>query len=181
MIAELEDFETLLRELYPELRAMAGALAHSERRGHTLQRTALVHEAFLRLSKNFAGVALGREQFLSLVGHEMRMLLIDYARKHRAQRRGGEFQRVPLFEDASLSDRYDDDFLALDEALNRLAKVRERSVSVVELKFFAGFTNNEIAAILSVSGKTVESDWSYARAWLYRELTKTAPAGAEVV
>jgi RNA polymerase sigma factor (TIGR02999 family) len=177
MIAEPEPFESLLGQLYPELRTIAGSLARGERRSHTLQRTALIHEAFLRLSKNFREVALSREQFLALVGHEMRMLLIDHARKHHAQRRGGEFIRVPLFEHSTLADRYDDDVLGLDEALTRLAKIHPRSVSVVELKFFAGFTTAEIAAILAISVATVESDWAYAKAWLYREFTKKRWAG----
>jgi RNA polymerase sigma-70 factor, ECF subfamily len=166
-----EDLKILIGQLYPELRNMAAWMVARERRHHTLTRTALVHEAFLRLLKNPARLALSRQDFLALAAHEMRLLLIDYARKHRAQRRGGEFIKVPLLECDHLTERDEDELLALDQALDHLSRVRPRAGSVVELKFFAGFKTQEIAHILGVSDGTVESDWTFAKVWLLRELT----------
>ena len=159
-------------ELYPEIRRMAGRLVRKERRDHTLTRTALVNEALLRLLKNRSEIATSREDILGLAGHEMRLVLIDYARKHRAQRRGGEWEKVPLFDIAPLTARDVDGLLALDQALERLSQVRPRAASAVELKFFMGLKTEEIAHILHVSTGTVESDWNFAKAWLLRELTR---------
>ena len=173
MLAPAEqDYKILLRELYPELRMMAGFLVRRERPDHTLQRTALVHEAFLRLFKDIESLRLSREGFLALAGHQMRMILIDHARRHNAQRRGGVLIRVPLFESEHVWERDEDELVALGRALDRLAIFHARAASVVELKFFSGFTTGEIAAIHEVSDGTVESDWAYAKSWLYRELTK---------
>ncbi len=166
----------MFRELYPELRMIAGRLVRGERAGHTLQRTALVHEAFLRLMAGCATPELSRESFLGLAGHKMRMILVDHARKHRAQRRSGSLVQVPLFESEHIWERDEDEFLALNAAVDRMAEFHSRGASVVELKFFAGFTSREISAILGVSDSTVESDWAYARAWLFRELTKKPAA-----
>jgi RNA polymerase sigma factor (TIGR02999 family) len=166
-----DDLRILIGELYPELRNMAAWLVVGERRNHTLSRTALVHEAFLRLSKNPARLALSRQDFLAQAAREMRLLLIDYARKHRAQRRGGDFIRVPLLDCHHLTERDEDELLAIDQALDNLSRLRPRAASVVELKFFAGFKTEETARILRVSDATVESDWTFAKAWLLRELT----------
>jgi RNA polymerase sigma-70 factor (ECF subfamily) len=158
-------------ELYPELRTLAGRMVRRERHGHTLSRTALVHEALLRLMRN-GRLVTSREDILGLAGHEMRLLLIDYARKHRAQRRGGGVATVPLVDSDLLTERDEDQLLAVDQALERLSRIRQRAASVVELKFFAGFQTGEIAQILGVSDGTIESDWKFAKAWLLRELTR---------
>lgn len=176
MSVAADRFDILLRELYPELRTMAGFLVRRERAGHTLQRTALVHEAFLRLFNNIDLLTVSRESFLALAGRQMRRILIDHARRHNAARHGGGMARVPLFESDHIWERDGDELIALDSAMERLVKVDERAASVVELKFFAGFTTDEMAAILGVSDATVESDWTHAKAWLYRELTKKPPA-----
>jgi RNA polymerase sigma-70 factor, ECF subfamily len=170
------DIESLFAELYPELRLIAGRLVRGERPGHTLQRTALVHEAFLRLLRGLETQNLSRESFLRLAGHQMRMILVDYARRHRAQRRWGSLVQAPLFESEHIWERDEDEFLALNGALDRMGAFHPRAASVVELKFFAGFTYREIAAVLDISETTVESDWAYARAWLFRELTKRPAA-----
>lgn len=179
-VPEADDLKTLIYDFYPELRTMAAWLVHREGRHHTLSRTALVHEAFLRLVKNPAKLAVSRQDFLALAAHEMRLLLIDYARRHRAQRRGGEFVRVPLMDNVRLTEQDADELMAIDQALDRLSRIRPRAGSVVELKFFAGFNTEEIARILGVSDGTVESDWTYAKAWLLRELTKS-PGGRRPV
>jgi RNA polymerase sigma-70 factor (ECF subfamily) len=168
--------ERLIRAAYPELREMAARLLRRERDGHTLQSTALVHETFLRLFKKPPDPAMSRQEFLALAAHQMRNILIDYGRMRRAQRRGGALTRVPLFETECGFERDTDGLLALDEALNRLANLDPRLLSVVELKFFAGFTTDETAEILGVSDGTVEQDWKFSKSWLFRELTKHAPS-----
>ena len=106
----------------------------------------------------------------------MRIVLIDYARKHGARRRGGDLQRVPLFGNEQLFERDEDELVALNQAVDRLAELHPRAASIVELKFFAGFKTDEIAAILRVSEGSVEAGWTYAKAWLHRELTKRRTA-----
>ncbi len=149
---------------------MASRMLRRERSDHTLQRTALVHEAFIRLFGKQPDQKLDTREFLSLAAHQMRQILIDYGRKHRSQKRGGELLRVPLFEADKGNERDDDSLLALDEALERLGKIDPRALSVVKLKFFGGYTNAEAAVILGVSGGTVEADWQFARSWLFGAL-----------
>lgn len=162
--------EELIRAVYPQLRETARRLLRSERNGHTLQPTALVHESFLKLFGKIATASLTPQSFLALAAHQMRQVLVDYARKHKSQKRGGEFSRVPLF-DIHQSLSGDLDTLAdLNEVLERLGRTDPRALVVVELKFFAGFTNDEAAQILNLSDATVESTWQYARLWLFREL-----------
>lgn len=159
--------ETLLRAVYPELRQMAAGLLRRERADHTLQRTALVHEAFIRLfGKDFTR-AISPQEFIARAAHQMREILIDYARKHKSKKRGGDCSRVPLVEADLGTDRDDVTLLSLDEALDRLSKIDPRASSVVELKFFGGHTNAETGAILGISDGTVEADWQFARSWLY--------------
>jgi RNA polymerase sigma-70 factor, ECF subfamily len=177
---EEKDHERLIKMLYPELRELAGRLLRRERRNHTLQQTALVHEAFMRMLKGKARLKdLPPAEFLALAAHQMRLILIDYGRKHRAKKRGGEFSRVPLFEFEHSFERDEEALLALDEALNRLAKLDQRAVKVVELKYFAGCTNDEVAEVLGVSDGTVEADWLHARLWLRRELRSLAEVQIE--
>lgn len=169
--------EDLIKAAYPELREMAARLLRRERDDHTLQRTALVHEAFIRLFGIKPEDMSSQENFLALAAHLMRQILVDYARKHGAKKRGGEFGRVPLFEADMYADRDEDSLFALDEALERLGRIDERALYVVELKFFCGYTNRETARILRVSDGTVEADWQFARSWLFGILAdKTRPS-----
>lgn len=163
--------EALIREVYPELREMAGCLMRRERAGHTLQRTALVHETFIRLFGVHPGGTTSVRSFLALAAHQMRNILIDYARRHRSLKAGGGYSRVPLFEVEDGRAQDADALLALNEALDRLGELDERALSVVELKFFGGFTTAEAAAVLQVSDGTVEEDWHFARSWLFGALT----------
>jgi len=164
--------DNLIHAVYPELRAIAGRLLRNERGDHTLQRTALVHEAFIRLFKNPPDPEVSPKEFLALAAHQMRNILIDYGRRHRAQRRGGSLVRVPLFEADHGQDRQDDELLAFDEALNELGRLDRRLLTVVELKIFSGCTNGEAAEVLGISSSAVQEDWKFAKSWLYRELTK---------
>jgi RNA polymerase sigma factor (TIGR02999 family) len=169
--------QVLIGTVYPELKEMAARLLRRERDGHTLQRTALVHEAFIRLFGERPGQHLAVHNFLGLAAHQMRQILIDYARKHKSQKRGGELERVPLFEaDSPLVIGVEDSLLALNEALDRLGTIDARALSVVELKFFCGYTNAETAAILRISDGTVEADWQFARSWLYGTLADAPDA-----
>jgi RNA polymerase sigma factor (TIGR02999 family) len=171
MDAVAGDLERLAQAVYPELREMAGRLLRRERNDHTLQRTALVNEAFVRLFKNPPKPDLSCRELYSLAAHQMRNILIDYGRRHSSLKRGGDFVREPLFEaDRSLC-RNPDSLLALNEALDRLGMTDSRALSVVELKFFGGYTNAETAAILGFSDGTVEENWQFARSWLYGVLS----------
>lgn len=163
--------ENLIRAVYPELREMAARLLRHERDDHTLQRTALVHEAFLRLFGKLPDETLSTQSFLAIAAHQMREVLIDYGRKRRSQKRGGDFARVPLFEADHAVDHDQDAVLALDAALTRLGDIDARTVAIAELKFFCGYTNDETAKILGVSDGTVEADWQFARSWLFGALT----------
>ena len=151
MAAVEETVESLVRAVYPELRQIAARLLRGERDDHTLQRTALVHETFIRLTRNPPDQNLSVERFLALAAHQMREVLVDYGRMYRAQKRSGTLRRVPLFEAEHGLMRDEDSVLALDEAMERLGAIDPRAVSVVELKFLCGFTNAEAAAILGVS------------------------------
>jgi len=139
-----------------------------ERHGHTLQATALVHEAYLRLAKRGAQ-PLNREQFLAMASNTMRRVLIDYARSRGASRRGCAPLRVTLDESLQ-SDELNLDVFALEEALHDLEQMDARPVRIVEMRVFGGLTNDEIAAVLRVSPRTVKRDWVLARAWLRQRL-----------
>jgi len=165
-----QDPQALVQAVYPELRRIAGRLLRRERAEHTLQRTALVHEACLRLLGNVSLRDYTPESFLALAAHQMRQVLIDYGRKRGAQKRGGDLTRVPLLEAECGFARDEDSVLALNEALERLGELEPRALAVVELKFFGGCTNAEAAEILTVSEGTVEAVWLHARLWLYRAL-----------
>lgn len=173
-----ETHEELIRTVYPQLRKMAARLLSRERDNHTLQRTALVHEAFIRLFGKRPTKDCFPQSFLGLAAHQMRQILIDYGRKHGAKKRGADFARVPLFDADCRLTRDEDSLLALNEALERLGEMDQRALSVVELKFFGGFTNAESAEILGVSDGTVEATWLHARLWLFRELTKPSPVAS---
>jgi len=163
---------TLHPEIYSELRKVAQSQLARERAGHTLQATALVHEAWLRLASQDAFEDMGRQQFYIAAASMMRRILIDYARGRRAVKRGGDVLQLVLDDSTMPENSSEIDLIQLDDALNRLAEHNKRHAQIVELRYFAGLTINETAAALDVSDYTVKSDWRMARAWLLSELSK---------
>lgn len=161
----------LVSLVYTELRRMALLCLNRERPDHTLQPTALVHETFLRLAKGNQPEWEDRIHFFAVAGRLMRQILVDYARRHQAGKRGGPRERIPLGEDLAFSEDKSHQLLSLDEALGRLAKQDERQSRIVEMKFFAGLNVEEMAEILEISPRTVKREWTMARAWLHREMT----------
>ena len=168
----------LIPLVYAELRRLAHWQLAAEPSGHTLSTTALVHEAYLRLANEQRADFSNRAQFFALAARAMRRVLVDYARRHHAVRRGGVHARPVSFDDVSEGHDADalaaaargDELLALDEALERLATLDDRLARVVECRFFAGLTEAETAEALGISTRTVSADWTMARGWLYREL-----------
>lgn len=160
----------LLPLVYDELRALAAAQLGHERKNHTLQATALVHEAWIKLSGLDAAMIREHGHFLALAGTAMRRILVNHAAARNAQKRGGDRGRTTLFEAASVFDERADDILDLDEALTRLAAAEPEKARIVELRFFAGLSSEETAEALSISTRSVERGWRFARAWLAREL-----------
>ena len=161
--------------LYDDLRTLAHRNLYSERDDHTLTTTALVNEAYLKLSKLTGSGFKGRPQFLGLASKVMRHLLIDYARRRNAARRGGNEIHVPLDENRGGSDPEVVELLTLDRALDRLERRDERMARIVECRFFGGMPQAEIADAIGVSVRTVERDWIRARAYLLAELSKDEP------
>ena len=155
---------------YDELRNLAHRYMLQERGGHTLQTTALVNEVYLKFANRDSMRAQNRAHFLALAARQMRCILVDHARGHAREKRGGDAQKVPLDEAVIVSNDRSAEMLALDEALNGLAKFDERKSRVAELRFFAGLTVEETAEALSISPETVNRDWRLAKAWLRKEL-----------
>ena len=166
--------EELLPLVYKELRKLAAHKMANEAAGQTLQPTALVHEAWLKLVENRNQEWNGRAHFFGAAAEAMRRILIDRARRKRALRHGGDQQRVDLDELNMASPAADDQLLAVNEALDKLAAVRPRQAEVVKLRYFVGLTLEESAEVLGVSVDTAKDDSAYARAWLFRELVKTS-------
>jgi RNA polymerase sigma factor (TIGR02999 family) len=171
---EADALDEALPLIYEELRGIARAYMLRERPGHTLQPTALAHEAFLTLRERTHVRWRSRAHFLAAAAQSMRRILVDHARARLAAKRGGGRERVPLEEVETASDDSWADVLSLDRALGRLATADERKARVVEMLFFSGMTPPEAAEVLDVSRRTVERDWRYARAWLLREIAGTA-------
>ncbi len=165
--------ERLVALLYDELHTMARSHLRRERPGHTLSATALVNEVYLKLIGQHVIDADDRAQFFGIAGSTMRRFLCDYARTRKRIKRGSGHRPVPL-EDVEhfLSDEEADEVLALDEALDRLAEIDSRGSEVVQYRFFSGLTLEETADMLGVSLKTVQRDWTAARAWLRKELAR---------
>jgi RNA polymerase sigma factor (TIGR02999 family) len=167
--------EHLLPLVYRDLRRIAHRQLAAEPAGHTLSTTALVHEAYLRLADQTRAGWVNRAQFFALAARTMRRILVDYARRNWAQRRGGPGRRAVALEDAddagalAVADRADE-LLALDEALERLAAMNERQARIVEYRFYGGMSVEETADALKISPATVKREWATARAWLNREL-----------
>jgi RNA polymerase sigma-70 factor, ECF subfamily len=169
-------YDQLLPLLYAELRAIAERHMQRERAEHTLQPTALVHEAFLRLTSGSAIEFADRAHFLRTASAVMRRVLVDYARARNAAKRGDAFS-VTLDESLVAAPDRSVDMLVLDDALTRLAAAEPRCAQVVELRFFAGLEVPEVAEALGTSTATVKRDWRFARAWLARELSASGDAG----
>lgn len=167
--------QQVLELLYPELRRLAGRLMRRERAGHTLQPTALVHEAFLELVDEAAIDWQCRAHFMGVAARVMRRVLVDHARRRAASKRGGGLAHVSLDEELAAGPERSLDMLHLDQLLERFATLDERGARVVEMRVFGGLTADEVAEALGVSKRTVDGDWSVARMWLSRELR--APAG----
>lgn len=163
-------FNELMPLVYAELRTLARRQMQRERSGHTLQATALVHEAYLRLIDQRQVHWQNRAQFFAVAAQVMRRVVVDYARKRRRVKRGGGTPHLSLDEAALLTPSQAPQVLELDEALHRLAAVDERKSRVVEMRYFGGLSVEEVAAVLGVSENTVISDWAVAKAWLRREL-----------
>jgi RNA polymerase sigma factor (TIGR02999 family) len=169
--------EALMPLLYDELRGLAGGYLRGERPGHTLQPTALVHEAFLKLVGQKNADYKSRGHFMAIAAVAMRRILVNHAEKRSAAKRGGGAKRVPLDDDLAVVEARDIDLVALDEALTRLAERDARKARVVEQRFFAGMEMSQIAENLGVSLVTVKRDWEFARAWLTREIQADATTG----
>jgi RNA polymerase sigma factor (TIGR02999 family) len=155
--------------VYRELRRLAGAYLRRERQGHTLQPTALVHEAYLRLVDQTHVQSPNRARFFAIAANLMRQILVNHSKRHRAAKRGGG-NKVAMEEGAGLVQQRDVDLIALDQALEKLAHIDSRQSRIVELRFFGGLTEDEIAEVLGVSPRTVKRDWRIARAVLNHEL-----------
>jgi RNA polymerase sigma-70 factor (ECF subfamily) len=162
--------ERLLEALYPELRRLAAALFRQERASHTLEPTALVHEAYIRLVDQDGADWKNRAHFLGVSARIMRQVLVDHARHRLAEKRGGGWERVTLSDAVELARGDDVDLLDLEDALERFATVDPRAARVVELRVFGGLTVEETAHVLEVAARTVDGDWAMARMWLGKEL-----------
>jgi RNA polymerase sigma factor (TIGR02999 family) len=163
--------DALMPLVYGELRRLAGSYLRNELSGHTLQPTALVHEAFLRLAGNSPECA-NRSQFYGLAAHLMRQILVDHARTRQAAKRGGRLVRISLDAELVVSPEQHADLVVLDEALERLAALDPRKAQVVEMRFFGGLSVEESAEALNISEVTVRRDWQFAKTWLLRELSQ---------
>ena len=168
--------ERLMVAVYAELKKMARRYVVREHTGHTLQPTALVHEAYLKLVDQKGIEFQSRSQFFVVAGQVMRHILVDYARQANAQKRGGERQKVSLDDFLASTGEHSLHVLAVNEALQKLEKLDPRQCRVVELRFFAGLSLEETAAVLQLSSRTVKREWRSAKAWLYSELALTAEA-----
>lgn len=170
--------ERVLPLVYEELRHIAARQLRRERNAHTLQATAIVHEAYLRLVGQPGLEWPSRSHFFAFSAHLIRRILVDYARTHNRAKRGGGVEKVTLVEAADLALEKSPDLVALDDALSCLEKVDPRKATVVELKFFAGFSLDETAAHLGISTETVSREWRRAKAWLYSALQTSAANSA---
>lgn len=166
--------ERLMPLVYDELKRLAHRYMRGERVGHTLQTTALVNEAYLRLAKWKDVHWQNRAQFFAVSAQMMRRILVDFARERQYQKRGGGALQVSLSEAAAFAGGPETDLVALDEALTALAKVDLRKAQMVEMRFFGGLSIAEVAEVLKVSEETVNRDWRLAKVWLLRELGREA-------
>jgi RNA polymerase sigma factor (TIGR02999 family) len=166
------DFEALLPQVYDELRRVARYQLRGERPGHTLQSTALVHEAYLRLAAQEPRKLENRAHFIAIAAQLMRQILVDYARNRKAGKRSYEC-KITLDEGVDVPQKRDLDLLVLDDALRELSRLDPQQGKIVELRFFGGLSIEETSQVLEISPATVKRDWATARAWLYREMDRT--------
>ena len=173
-----EALNKLIPLVYDELHKLASRYLRRERRDHTLQTTAVVHEAYLKLVNQRDANFENRLHFFAVAAQIMRRILVDYARRHHASKRGGDLYKLSLDEALVTSEEKGADLLALDEALERLAAIDQRQSRVVELRVFAGLTLEETAQALNISPSTVRREWSMAKAWLHRQIKNQRPLTA---
>jgi RNA polymerase sigma factor (TIGR02999 family) len=171
-LGDREAESRLLPLVYGELRRQARACLARERSDHTLSPTALVHEVFLKLAEGGQPAWQDRAHFFAVASRLMRQILVDHARRRHAAKRGRSGERIPLEEALTFSNEKSAGLLALDDALGRLAQNDERQCRIVEMKFFAGLSMEEIAEVLRVSPRTVKREWTMARAWLHKEISR---------
>ena len=164
--------DSLMPLVYKELHQMAHVQLRKERRDHTLNATALVHEAYFKLVDQKNVTWQNRAHFFGIAAQAMRRILINYAHQHKAEKRGGNYAFVTFTDEFMGKEAKAEELIALDEALNKLAELNERQSKVIEYWFFVGLTHEEIAEILGVSVPSIRRDWRLARAWLSRELKK---------
>ena len=167
-----EALDALLPLVYKELRRLAHFQLRNERPDHTLQTSALVHEAYLRLVGLNSPVWESRTHFFAIAAQLMRQILVDYARRHRAAKRGADSPKVSLENAVMAAQAKGVDIILLDDALQSLAKIDPRQAQVVELRFFGGLSLQEISEALRIAPATAQRDWTAARAWLHREMSK---------
>lgn len=168
-----EVLEKLMPLVYDELRHQAAHFLQKERTNHTLQTTALIHEAYLKLIGQREVEWQNRHHFFAIASTLMRRILVDHAKERHREKRGGRAENLAIDEAFQISaDQKNIDLIVLDEALNRLAKMNERQARVVELRYFSGLSNDETAEVLEVSNATVRNDWNIAKAWLRLQITK---------
>jgi RNA polymerase sigma-70 factor, ECF subfamily len=168
-------FDELLPLVYRELRRRAASHLRRERQNHTLQPTALVHEAFLKLVDQRNVRWQNRAHFYAVASQAMRRILVDHARTHMRLKRGGGGPQVTLDEAMMAEDSRSVDIMALEQALRRLGAVDPRQARVVEMRFFGGLSVDETAAVLDISAATIKREWTMAKAWLHAELSGTMP------
>ena len=165
--------DKLMPLVYDELRRQASRYLRKERSNHTLQTTALIHEAYLKLIDQQNVEWQNRAHFFAIASTAMRRILVDYARERNREKRGGSAENLPLDEAFQISSNEKSvDLVALDEALTRLAQFDERQARIVELRYFSGLDTDETAEVLGVSNATVRRDWNFAKAWLRQEIMK---------
>lgn len=171
-----EALEELMPLVYDELRGLAHHYLRQERSDHTLQSTALVHEAYMRLAGQNPPEWQNRAHFFGIAAHLMRQILVEYARSRRTAKRGANAPRLALDAAEALPQQTDVDVVALDRALQELSELDAQQGRIVELRFFAGLTIEDTSEVLGISPATVKRDWTTARAWLYRAMTGEAQA-----
>jgi RNA polymerase sigma-70 factor, ECF subfamily len=178
MLLELTDgneevVNQILPHIYDELRRLASSYLRRERSNHTLQPTALVHEAYMKLIDQSRVKWQNRAHFFGIAAQVMRRILMDHARKHTAEKRGGDAELLPIEEEILIvSHDKSAELVALDDALNQLAEMDERKAKIVELRYFGGLSIEETAEVLGVSVPTINREWRMAKAWLYSEIAR---------
>ncbi len=171
--------ESLIPLVYAELRSLAHYYLRQERHDHTLQSTALVHEAYVRLVGREPPTLQNRSHFFGVAARLMREILVDYARGQRAAKRGGGAPAIALDEIENVAQRVDVDLLLLDDALTELARLDERQSRIVELRYFSGLSIDETSEVLGISSTTVSREWTTARAWLYRQIARSESSSGQ--